>query len=538
NLRSRPDGRRRGLMKRVLITDPISPRGKELLAHRGLEVVDLAGQPIDAILSEVGGIHGWIVRSGTRVDAELLKRADNLQVVGRAGVGVDNIDLERATLRGIVVMNTPDGNTISAAEHTLALMMALSRNVHLGHGQLQVGEWDRQALRGVELRGKILGIIGLGRIGRQVMGYARSLGMQVLGYDPYAPQQLLKSDELKLVSLEELLSQSDFVTLHVPLNDETRNLIDARRLAQMKPTARLINCARGGIVNEADLVEALNNGTIAGAALDVFVNEPITKDHPLVKAKNILLTPHLGASTKEAQEGVSVAICQQVADFLLEGKLQGALNVPVADMALLKQLEPHLELAVSMGRLLSQLVEGSVMAVQVTCSGTIEDSHPVALAALRGVLEHMLDTRLNFVNTAAVARERGITFTHAFKSAEVGYANLVRVEVTTDRVQKSMAGSVFGAQHPRIVEIEGYHLELQPEGVMLFIRNRDEPGVLGRIGTTLGGFGINIGEALLNREHSAEHAYLVIKVDSAPDDEQLQALAELEGIMSVKKAVL
>ncbi len=528
-------------MKRVLITDPITPSGLEILTQRGLEVVDVAGQPVEKIIEEVGTVHGWIVRSGTKVTTDLLGRADNLQVVGRAGVGVDNIDVEAATLRGIMVMNTPDGNTISAAEHTLALMMALSRNVHLGHGQLQVGKWDRQALKGVELHGKTLGIIGLGRIGSRVMTYARSLDMQVLGYDPYAPQQLLKSDEIELVSLEELLKKSDFITLHVPINDETRDLIDARRLKQMKPTARLINCARGGVIKEDDLAAALNSGTIAGAAVDVFASEPITEDHPLVKANNILLTPHLGASTKEAQEGVSVAVCQQVADFLLEGKLHGALNMPVADMALLKQLEPHLELAANMGRVLSQLVDGSVESVRVTCAGAVEDPYLIALAAVRGILEHMLDSRLNFVNTAAVAGERGIAFTHAYESGEVGYANLVRVEVDTDRGQTSMAGSVFGSHgksHPRVVEIEGYHLELQPEGVMLFIRNRDEPGVLGRVGTALGSYGINIGQALLNRERSAEHAYLVVKVDSAPDEGQLKALAGLEGIVSVRKVVL
>ena len=528
-------------MKRVLITDPITPSGLEILTQRGLDVVDVTGQPVEKIIEEVGTVHGWIVRSGTKVTADFLGQADNLQVVGLAGVGVDNIDVEAATLRGIVVMNTPDGNTISAAEHTLALMMALSRNVHLGHGQLQAGEWNRQALKGVELRGKTLGIIGLGRIGSRVMTYARALDMQVLGFDPYVPPQLLESDEVELAALDDLLARSDFITLHVPVNDETRNLINAMRLKQMKPTARLINCARGALVNEEDLAAALNSGTIAGAAVDVYSSEPIAADNPLLKAKNILLTPHLGASTKEAQEGVSLTVCQQVADYLLDGKLQNALNMPIADMALLKQLEPHLELAADMGRILSQLVDGSVESVRVTCAGTVEDSHPIALAAVRGVLEHMLDSRLNFVNTAAVAGERGIAFTHAYESGEVGYANLVRVEVTTDQGEKSMAGSVFGTHgrgHPRIVEIEGYHLELQPEGVMLFIRNRDEPGVLGRVSIALGGYGINIGQALLNRERSAEQAYLVVKVDSAPDEGQIKALAGLEGIMSVRKVVL
>ncbi|MEE9161978.1 MAG: hydroxyacid dehydrogenase, partial [Candidatus Neomarinimicrobiota bacterium] len=300
-------------MKRVLVTDPISSAGLEELARRGLEVVDLAAEKepstagsaataIDRLVAELGTAHGWIVRSGTQVDAELLNRADNLQVVGRAGVGVDNIDMEVATLRGIVVMNTPDSGTTSAAEHTLAVMLALARNVQPGHGQVLAGQWDRQGLQGTELRGKTLGIIGLGRIGRLVMGFARSLGMQLLGYDPYARPGLLDADEIILVELEELLARSDFVSLHVPLNDETHHLIDARRLGQMKPTARLINCARGGIVDEDALATALGEGTIAGAAVDVFVSEPLPTDHPLLKAPHVLLTPHLGASTKEAQE--------------------------------------------------------------------------------------------------------------------------------------------------------------------------------------------------------------------------------------------
>ena len=525
-------------MKRVLVTDSIEQSGLNILVNRGLEVVDRIGAPIESILEVVGTVHGWIVRSGTSVDAELLNRADNLQVVGRAGVGIDNIDLEVATLRGVVVMNTPDGNTISAAEHTLALMLALARNIHLGHGSLATGQWDRNSLQGVELHGKALGIIGLGRIGRRIMSYGRALGMEILGYDPYVPRDLAASDEITMLSLEDLLARSDFVTIHVPLTDHTRGLIDTGRLKTMKPTARIINCARGGIIKEQDLVEALDSGTIAGAALDVFTTEPIAPDNPLLKARNILLTPHLGASTKEAQEGVSLAICQQVADFLTDGKLQGALNTPVADMALLKKLENHLQLAADMGRLLSQLIDGSVKSVEVRCFGSVEDSHPVAMAAVRGLLENILDSRLNFVNTGAVAKERGIDIIQGYESKEVGYANLVKVAVTTDQGEKTMAGSVFANRHLRIVEIEGHHLELRPEGVMLFIRNQDEPGVLGRISSALGAYGVNIGEVLLSREGGAGQAYLVVKVDNEPDSQQLDDLARLDGIISVRKVRL
>lgn len=525
-------------MKRVLVTDPIEQGGLDILVQRGLEVVDRIGEPVERIVDVVGTVHGWIVRSGTQVDAELLNLADKLQVVGRAGVGIDNIDLEVATLRGVVVMNTPDGNTISAAEHTLALMLALARNVHRGHGSLAAGQWDRENLQGVELHGKSLGIIGLGRIGRRVMSYARALGMRVLGYDPYVPQDLAASDEITMLSLEELLARSDFVTIHVPLTDHTQGFIDAGRLKAMKPTARIINCARGGIIDETALADALNGGTIAGAALDVFTTEPISPDNPLFKARNILLTPHLGASTKEAQEGVSLAVCQQVADFLTIGKLQGALNMPVADMALLKKLENHLQLAADMGRLLSQLIDGSVKSVEVRCFGSVEDSHLMALAVVRGLLENILDSRLNFVNAGAVAKERGIDITQGYESKEVGYANLVKVAVTTDQGEKTMAGSVFANRHPRIVEIEGHHLELRPEGIMLFIRNRDEPGVLGRISSALGTYGVNIGEVLLSREGGADQAYLVVKVDNEPDNRQLDDLSRVEGILSVRKVRL
>ncbi len=525
-------------MKKVLITDPVAPKGLELLANRGLEVVDLAGAPVEEVLEAVGTVHGWIVRSGTRVDAEMLNRADQLQVVGRAGVGIDNIDLEAATLRGVVVMNTPDSNTISAAEHTMALIMALARNVHLGHGSLSQGRWDRKMFQGTELNGKVLGIVGLGRIGRRVMDYARALDMKVLGYDPYAPGDLLDSDELEIVDLEELLKRSDFVTLHVPRNEETANLINASRLKLMKSSARIINVARGGIVNEKDLAAALNKGTIAGAAIDVFSKEPPPDDHPLLGAKNILLTPHLGASTREAQEGVSTAICEQVAAHLTDGSMRGALNVPIADPAMIKKLEPYLDLTMNMGRMLCQLTTGSISAVGVTCSGTLTESYPISLAALSGLLSGILDTRLNFINVSAIADERGIAVTNSYDSGETGYANLVRIEVHTTEGEIAMAGSVFGHEHPRVVEIDGYHLELNPEGVMLFITNRDVPGVLGQIGTSLGASGINIGECLLSRERSIDNAYLVIKVDEKPARRDLDALLQLKGILSVRKVCL
>ncbi len=526
-------------MKRVLISDPIAPGGLEILKDRGLEIVDVAGQGVEAIAEVASTVHGWIIRSGTRVNEELLNLADNLQVVGRAGVGVDNIDIPAATLRGVVVMNTPDVNTISAAEHTLAMMMALARNVHLGHSSLKAGKWDRKNLQGIELRGKVLGVVGLGRIGQQVMSYARSLGMQVIGYDPYAPPELKSLDWLEIVELDALLERSDLITLHVPKNDATVNLINAERMGKMKRSALLVNCARGGIINEADLAKALHDGVFAGAALDVFSSEPLDSKSPLIETPNLLLTPHLGASTREAQEGVALAICTQVADYLLDGKLESALNMPVGDMALLKKMEYHLQLATTMGKMLIQMVEGSLQSVKVECFGTAEEPEIITLATVLGLLEQVLDVRVNYVNAAAVAKERGIQLTHSYGAEHGGgYANLMKITISTDKGTMSMSGSVFGGHYPRVVSIDEHHLELNPEGVMLFIRNRDIPGVLGTIGTTLGHFSINIGEALLSRERSKEDAYLVVKVDSVPDEAQLDILASLDGITSVKKVVV
>ena len=525
-------------MKRVLITDPIAQAGVDILQENSLEVLDLSGGSIEDILEVIGTVHGWIIRSGTTVDAELLNRADQLQVVGRAGVGIDNIDLEVATLRGVVVMNTPDGNTISAAEHTFALLLALARNVPQGHGQITTGGWDREALAGVELRGKTLGLVGLGRIGRRVMTYAKAFGMQVVGYDPYASGDLRSSGDVEMLELDDLLERSDFVSLHAPRTDETLNIINADRLKKMKSSARLINCARGGLVDEAALVAALSSGEIAGAALDVYAREPLAADDPLRTAPGLVLTPHLGASTVEAQAGVALAICQQVAGYLSSGELVGAVNMPVGDMEMVTRLDPFLRLSAIMGKMLMQLSEGQIKQIDVTCSETIESPELVALSAVKGVLAMILDRRLNFVNIGAVAKERGVRITHKVDSNAAGYANQVVVELTTDSAMRSMVGSVFGGQHARIVEIEGYHLELNPEGVMLFIRNHDAPGVLGRVGTALGAAGINIGEALLSREAHAAEAYLVIKVDTDPPQETLSRLQDLEGIISIAKVKL
>ena len=322
-------------MLRVLVSDPVTDSGNAVLKDAGLDIVYEPDADKAALLKIVPNVDGWIIRSGTTIDQDLIEVADKLQVIGRAGVGVDNIDIPAATKKGIVVMNTPDVNTVSAAEHTVGIMLALARNISIGHQGLNIGEWNRHALVGTELRNKTIGIVGLGKIGREVMSRCLSFSMRILGYDPYITENLFSADEITLTDLDTLTRESDFITLHVPMLDSTRNLFDLERLQKMKPTARIINVARGGIINENDLAAAIQDGVIAGAAVDVFVNEPINKDHPLVNLKNVLLTPHLGASTKEAKEGVSVTICEMVSDYLVNYKLSSALNIPISDITVL-----------------------------------------------------------------------------------------------------------------------------------------------------------------------------------------------------------
>ncbi len=321
---------------KVLVSDPITEAGMAILKEADFDVIYLPDSSADEKADACKDVHGWVVRSGTQATADMINNADNLQVIGRAGVGTDNIDIAAATRKGIVVMNTPNVNTISAAEHTVAMMLALSRNIPVGHGGIMKGQWNRNALVGTELRNKILGVVGLGKIGREVIQRCRSFNMNILGFDPFISQDMFNEAEVKVVDIETLTAESDFITLHVPFNDSTKDLFNFDRLCRMKNSARIINVARGGIINEADLAKALNEDKIAGAAIDVFISEPIGEDNPLVNAKNIVLTPHLGASTLEAKEGVSLAVCEQVRDYLLHEKLANAINMPVSDLAKLK----------------------------------------------------------------------------------------------------------------------------------------------------------------------------------------------------------
>ena len=522
-------------MAKVLVSDPIADKGIEILEEAGFEVIYNPNPSDDELQTLAGDVQAWVVRSGTKITSELLNDARNLQVIGRAGVGVDNIDIQEATSRGIVVMNNPDGNTISAAEHTIAMMMALSRNIQLGHMGIINGEWNRDNLIGSELKGKTIGVVGLGRIGREVIKRAKGLEMKILGNDPFVNQDVLDPEVVTLVDLDTLTSNSDYITLHLPLLDSTKNLFNKDRLAAMKPSARLINVARGGIIDEPDLADALNNNVIAGAAIDVFEIEPLDTDNPLIKAKNVLLTPHLGASTFEASEGVSFGICRQIKDFILDEKLSNPINMPITDMAQLKQIAPFLELAETLGKIETQLAESPVKSISVECFGSIEDSKPIALSFLIGLFHDMTDNRINFVNAGVIAEERGISFSHSLNTESVSFSNLIVAHVTTENGTIEVAGSVFGDQHPRIVDIMGYEVDVRPEGNMFFVQNKDVPGVIGKVGMILGKGGVNIAEYLLSRTPNNDSAYSVIKFDGEINEELLEELTQVDEILDIKQ---
>ena len=520
---------------KILVSDSITDNGLSVLKDANLDVIYLPNASIEEKSDAAKEIDGWIIRSGTTISEKMIEDSSNLQVIGRAGVGIDNIDIQTATRHGIVVMNTPDINTISAAEHTLAMMLTLSRNIAIGDSEVKQGEWNRNELIGSELSNKILGIVGMGKIGREVMTRCRSFGMTILGYDPFMNQDMFNPEEVRIVELEELIINSDIISVHVPLTDSTRDLFDYDRLSNMKSTARIINVARGGIINETDLAKALNDGLIAGAAVDVFTSEPLDKLNPLVNAPNIVLTPHLGASTKEAKEGVSLAICEQVRDYLIHGKLNNAINMPIADIAKLKEIEIFLDFADTMGNLQSQLNPGAIKRVQVESSGSIEDSKPLALAFLKGLLSSRIPDRVNYINAETLAVDLGISIEHSYTNDSGSYTNLIRTKVSGDSEPTRIAGSIFEGDHPRLVNILGYEMDLKPYGTMLFTRNKDVPGVIGSVGTLLGNANINIGGYFLSREMNEDEAFSVIRVDSKISEEILVELQKLPEILSIQQ---
>ncbi len=524
---------------RVVVADRVAEGGLRLLAETPeIEVADLAGKPREELEARLGGAHALIVRSETRVTADLLTRAPHLRVIARAGTGVDNIDIHAATRRGIAVMNAPGANTVSAAEHALGLLLALVRHIPWAADAMRRGEWDRKRFEGTELRGKTIGVVGLGRIGGHVAQIAKAFGMHVVAHDPYLAAERAAELQVKLLPLDQLLRQADVVTLHVAHTEQTHHLINAERLRLMKPTAVLINTARGELVDERALADAVQADRIAGAAVDVFAVEPLPADSPLRKLDRVILTPHLAASTAEAQERVSLEICTAVREALLAGDLSFAINVPGISGDLLRRLGPLLDLSRRLGRLALALVEGPVTSIEVAYGGKDEAApRPVLMAAVEGLLSAMNEDSVSLVNALMIAEERGIQHARKTGAPEPGFETTVGVKLGTARGRARVAGALVGNSHGRVIRIDDYHVDVAPEGWMLVIRNRDVPGVIGGVGTLLGRAGINIGSYhQARRSVPGDEALAAITVDQALTNGVLGELQRVPDVLQVRLA--
>ena len=524
---------------RVVVADRIADGGLQLLSGTpGLEVVNVAGKGREALEQAIGGAHALIVRSETRVTADLLARAPHLLVIARAGTGVDTIDVHTATRRGIAVMNAPGANTVSAAEHAMGLLLALMRHIPWAADAMRRGDWDRKRFEGRELRGKTMGVIGLGRIGGHVGHIARAFGMTVVGHDPFVTPERAAEFQVRLLPLEELLRIADVVTLHLALTDDTHHLIDARRLQLMKREAVLINTARGELVDEAALAEAVREKRLAGAAIDVFAVEPLPADSPLRGLDRNILTPHLAASTAEAQDRVALEICTAVRDALLEGDLSFAVNVPGISGDGLRRLRPLIELGGRLGRLAAALTQGSIGAIEVAYGGRDDAApRPIQIAAVAGLLSQLGAGPVSLVNALLLAEERGIQLARTVGAPLPGFEATVGVAVVGGDRRVRVVGAFAGNGLGRVIAIDDYHVDVAPEGWMLVIRNRDVPGVIGGVGTVLGRAGINIGNYhQARRTVPGKEALAAITVDQPLTSSVLDELRRVPDVLEVRLA--
>lgn len=524
---------------KVLVSDNLSPTGIEILKkEKDIKVDVKTGLSKEELIKIIPAYDGLLVRSATKVTADVIEAADNLRVIGRAGIGVDNIDVEAAGKKGIIVMNAPEGNVITTAEHAMALMLSMSRNIPQANISMINKEWTPKNFMGVELFQKTLGIIGLGRIGSVVAERARGFHMKLLVYDPYIQKERAEKLGAEVVELKELLQRSDYISLHTP-GIAGQALLGEKEFALMKPGMRIINCARGTLIDDKALIEAIKSKKVAQAALDVYAKEPLNPESPLLGMKEIICTPHLGASTEEAQEKVAVAICDQLIDYLMYGNIRNAVNMPSIDAETLKAIQPYLMLSEDLGLLLSQLIDGAVQKVEIQYNGEIanENVNPLTISVLKGLLSRSIDG-LNMVNAPYIAKERGIQVLEA-KSNEVHeYTNTIQVLVTTQEGSRSVTGSIFGKGDPRIVKFDEYFLEAVLSKHMLVLNNMDVPGVIGNLGNTLGRNKINVAGFHLGRLKEKGKAVAVINIDSPPTSETLRELRETPNILSVYSVTL
>lgn len=518
------------VMPRVLISDKLSLAAVEIFQRRGIEVDVKPGLSPAELRAAIAPYAGLAIRSATKVTKELLAAADNLKVVGRAGIGVDNVDVKSATARGVVVMNTPYGNAITTAEHAIAMMFALARQIPEASASTKMGRWEKNRFMGVELTGKTLGLIGCGNIGSIVAERASALKMRVLAYDPYLAEKRALELGVEKVELDDLLPRADIITLHTPLTDATRNLLSREALSRTKRGVRIINCARGGLIDEAALADALRSGHVAGAALDVFEIEPATAT-PLFDFENVVCTPHLGAATAEAQENVALQIAEQMSDFLLTGAVTNAINMPAVSAEEAPRLKPYMELCRSLGTFAGQLTqarEGVIRGVTIEYEGhAAELNHrPLTAAALAGLMSPMMEG-INMVNAPVAARDHGIDVAETVHDRDSEYQTLVKITVETERQIRAVAGTLFAGSRPRIVEIKGIRVEADFARYMLYVTNQDKPGFIGRFGAVLADAGINIATFHLGRAAPGGDAICLVSVDEPVADDVLERVRNI-----------
>lgn len=530
------------LPMKILVSDPLASKGLDILKKEPDIQVDVnTGLSEDALCQIIKDYDALIVRSQTQVTARVIKAAERLKVIARAGVGIDNVNVEEATKRGIVVMNTPGGNTISTAEHTFSMMLALSRNIPQACQSIKKGEWDRKKFTGVELCGKTLGVIGLGRIGLEVSKRALAFNMKVLAYDPFISPEKIRKYDIEAGSLDEIYERADYITVHTPLTRETEKMVSTAQFEKMKKGIRIINCARGGIVDEEALFSAIKSGKVVGAALDVFVSEP-PKNRDLLDLEQVIATPHLGAATEEAQVNVAIEIAHQVTQALRGGVILNSINAPSIDPELMKEVGPYLYLGEKLGLLVVQLMNGLLKQVSIRYEGQIADLadlKPITLSVLRGILGHALQEKVNFVNAPILAKNRGIEVSESRSTVSRDFADLISVEVKTDGVVCSVEGTVFGTKkEPRVVRINGYHVDAVPSGYLLVLGNLDKPGLVAGVSSVLGQHNINIAGMTVGRNVPGGQAVTVINVDNAIPDPLLKELHKVKNVLDVKMAVL
>ena len=524
---------------KILITDPIEQSCVDILTREGFQVDLKPGLPAEEIKQIIHEYAALVVRSGTKVTADIIEKATSMKVIGRAGAGVDNIDSAAASRKGIIVMNTPGGNTLSTAEHTFSMLMAVARNIPNAHASLVAGRWDRKKFMGTELFGKTLGIIGMGKIGREVATRAQAFGMTTIGFDPVLSPEVASKMNVELLSLDEIYRRSDFITVHTPLSDETRGLLNDESIAKCKKGVRLINCARGGIIDEAALLKALDSGHVAGAALDVFVEEP-PKDYTLAKHPKVVATPHLGASTEEAQEKVAIQIAEQIADALKDRGIVGAVNAAALQAGVPNEIKPFLLLAEKLGSLQGQVMDGQLKELSVEMSGELLHKHSELIKAgvLRGLFSKVMSQPVNYINAPVLAQSMGVRISEK-KIVDGGdYSNLLTIGYVTEKEHRTFAGTVFGGKHLKFVRLDKYNIEGTPEGTFLYYTNIDRPGMLAKVGALLAEANINIAGLSLGRSGIGERALTVVNVDSPISDSVLRSVAALDGVFNAKVVTL